>query len=75
MKKFYLIFWHLLVTTIVESVNVDLVSREVKEIALSQYVKNSIKFDIFIYGRMTCELSKIASQVVMMSNESFAFKI
>lgn len=73
MTKFKFIF--LILVQIVTSRKVNLVSRAITDVASSHFVKNSISFDIIIYGRVTNELKTIASQVLMTNRESFGVKI
>lgn len=73
MAKFCLIFLFLM--RIVSSRKVNSVSLAITDVAKSHFVKNSISFDIIIFGRVTHELEAIASQVLMMNRELFGGKI
>lgn len=76
MEKLILIFLLLIPKqSLGQSAKVNLVSLAIKEIVDSHYVKNSIGFDLIIYGRETRKLTEIASQLLLLSKESFAVKV
>lgn len=76
MKKFYFIFLLLFQNgNLVDITKVSLVPLAIKQITDAHYAKNAISFDLIIYGRDTRKVTEIATQLLLLSKETFAGKV
>lgn len=53
----------------------SVLSIAISEIIRNQFVKNSIRFDLIIYGQQTTKLTKLADEILRNSRELFAGRI